>query len=553
MYNHGSQSSSKELKSVQDEMSDAYYAADGIVQRVEYILRGLNGVISAESFVARAVGGGAMSSVEGEDATPAGEVMNKKDAFHAMLDLIDRMEVEGNAYAELRRRVRSQLVVAEDSDSSSSSSSSSDDDSDSDSDSSDDEDDDEDEDGTDEESFNQWTTSMEQRMKKAGFSTPNNNSSSGTNNSKDDSSAMAMDQEDFQFGAAPGTTTHMYDLLLDAMACLVCEQYNGSKTSSSSSSMDIVEIMGEDSPPPPALAKLILDKVLHRHWLDGGDIGLGAASSKDGAGINGIANGIGIGSGTGSGSLANVSPSPNTNFDVRTCPTTMTFNAVLRITAEFDPAAHASAMENAEILRGGGSGGAKSKNTNTKQEQERLRDITLDAAFSTYHRMKLCSELTLQSMKNSTKNATSRSAIKKQAKLLTIGSNVNYKSSQNNIMSGRNAATYAYLIQTITNCIPASLSRGNIAFGLYHKACVQEGVLDGRLVKAMRGVGGYEDGDFDIVGDSPSPPIANGPIFDSFMEKELGGGLAVALEKGRKLRQDRNYKLRRHVEWDDTY
>jgi hypothetical protein len=37
------------------------------------------------------------------------------------------------------------------------------------------------------------------------------------------------------------------------------------------------------------------------------------------------------------------------------------------------------------------------------------------------------------------------------------------------------------------------------------------------------------------------------------MQKEFGLGVKVAMDKGRKLRQDRNYKMRRHVEWDGTY
>ena len=142
-------------------------------------------------------------------------------------------------------------------------------------------------------------------------------------------------------------------------------------------------------------------------------------------------------------------------------------------------------------------------------------------------------------LKDSTKNATSRSSVKKQAKLLSEGA-----------LSGRNSATYAYLLQTVSNCIPPSLSRGNIAFGLYHKACVQEGVMDANVIKAMRSIGGYkEDGNDDVT----APPVTNGPIFDKFLQEELGDGVSSALEKGRGLRQDRNYKLRRHVDWDDTY
>ena len=84
--------------------------------------------------------------------------------------------------------------------------------------------------------------------------------------------------------------------------------------------------------------------------------------------------------------------------------------------------------------------------------------------------------------------------------------------------------------------------------------------MDEKVVKAMRGVGGYGDDD-DELGDiedgdealPPAPPVSNGQLFDSYLQKELGRGVTMALEKGRNLRQDRNYKLRRHVDWDDTY
>mmetsp|Transcript_25723 Transcript_25723/g.51483 ORF Transcript_25723/g.51483 Transcript_25723/m.51483 type:complete len:680 (+) Transcript_25723:225-2264(+) len=535
-----SSSNANELKSVQEELSDVYYAADEAVQRVEYILRGLNAVVSEGSFVSRALGVGDMT-LEGQDDASSGgggEGMSKNDAFRAMLDLIDRMEAEGSAYAELRKRVRSQLTLAggaddgESSDSSSSSSSSSDDD----------------DDDDDESSFNEFANEMESRMAKAGFASSKPQSEYSTAKAANPV-AVEHNPEEYQFGADPGTTTHMYDLLLDAMACIVHEQYSGSMTSksSTSSSEDIMEIMGEDIPPPPAMAKSILQKVLHRHWLDGGDIGFGVAGD-DGNDFFKPAQGVGTGAGTGAGNLAKITP--RTSFDVRTCPTPMTFNAVLRVAAEFDPAAHASAVENAQILRG--NKGKRNGLLDIQQEQERLRDITLDAAFSTYSQMKTCAALTLRSISKSSLNATSRSALKRQAKLLAPGSNADHKSKFNAITSGRNSATYAYMLRTISNCIPPSLSRGNIAFGLYHKACVQEGVMDEILVKAMRNVGGYEDNE-DVAENTFSPPVVNGPLFDSFMEKELRFGWTAALDKGRKLRQDRNYKLRRFVEWDDTY
>ncbi|KAL7531715.1 hypothetical protein ACHAXR_004194 [Thalassiosira sp. AJA248-18] len=525
-----------ELKSVEEEIAHAYYASDAIVQRVEYIMRGLNAMVSDESFVARSLKRGVMSYEEedGGDSSGGGgeERMGKEDCFRAMLDLMERMAKEGEAYDELRTRMRSHSSSSDDSDSSS----------------------DEDSDGEGgvdgneaDKSFDKWEKSMTQSMSKAGYPTGN----TANDNDDDSEEEEEVNEEDYQFGADPGITTHMYDLVLDSLACLCQEQYG--KSTSSSSSVDVAELMPAGAS-PPELAKELLDAVLNRHWMDGGDIGLGGGGSE--GSMNGIAGGVGVGAGTGAGALAGQSPF-DTNFDVRTCPTPMTFNAVIRVSANFDPARHAEAVENAKVLSGAmglsSSSGSNANNVDSlKQEQDRLRDVTIDAALSTYSRMQVCSALTLRSLKASTKRATSRSALKRQAKLLADS----YKK-KNGIITGRNSATYAYLIQTLGNCIPPSLSRGNMTFAMYHKGCVKEGVMDEHLITAMRAVGGYDDeGDANIEdgeGAAPPPPVSNGPLFDSFMQKELGDGVAAALENGRRLRQDRNYKLRRHVEWDDTY
>jgi len=519
-----SASQTGELKSAEEEMADAYYAADNVVQRVEFILRGLNSIISNESYVSRSLQTGAMSLEEDNSGGAGGDVMTKQDCFRAMIDLLSRIQEEGDAYDELRKRVRSQLTTSTTNSDDSSSSSSSDSDSDSD-----------DEEGVsekDEEVFNEWSDGLNERMREVGFKVRQSVDSASTslNNASDNDEEVS--REDYQFGASPGLTVHMVDLVLDALACL-CEEAYGSK--SSSSTVDLVQLMGKDASPPPAMGKELLDTVLHRHWLDGGDIGLNANGK-----VTAVGQGIGIGSGTGAGSLSNKSPS--TNFDIRTCPTPMTFNAVIRIASNFDPKAHAEAVEQYNILNGeDGKTQRSSKGVDhLKEQQEMLRDMTIDAAFSSYSRMKFCSALTIRALKDSTKNATSRSAVKRQAKLVSEGT-----------ITGRNSATYAYLLRTISNCIPPSLSRGNIAFGLYHKACVQEGVMDENVIKAMRGIGGYvEDGSDD---GTSAPPVSNGPIFDNFLQADLGAGVSSALEKGRSLRQDRNYKLRRHVDWDECY
>jgi len=541
---------STELKSVEDEMESAYFASDEIVQRVEYIMRGLNARISKDnSFVSRSLKQGVMEydDVDTTNVNGDEDMLGKDECFRAMVDLIQRMTAEGDTYAELRTRVRSQLLDPSSVDESSSSSSSSDSSSDSDNEGAAELNEQQLEDAGDK-SFNRWEEEMTANMKKAGFSNKKTAGlDKGIDDTLDDTTTPKRNQEEYQFGSNPGLTTHMYDLILDSLACL-CQEH-----SKDSSFANLVDIMPEDEGSPPELAKAMLDTVLSRHWMDGGDIGVGNGGADNPFGK--VGEGIGIASGTGAGNLATLDLFSR-NFDERTTPTSMTFNAVLRIAANFDPVAYAEAVENAKVL-GGDMGNTSSMNTD--QEQERLRDVTIDAALSTYSRMHDCSALTLRTLKNSTKLATARSSLKRQAKLLTD----NFKGKRkNDVISGRNSATYAYLIQTISNCIPPSLSRGNMAFALYHKGCVEEGVMDTNVINAMRSVGGYgAEDDTESIGEESGsedeslapPPISNGALFDSFMQKELGNGVAVAMDKGRNMRQDRNYKLRRHNDWDDTY
>ena len=127
------------LKSIEEEIADAYYASDAAVQRAEYVMRGLNArVVDGTSYVSRCLARGTMTYDGGsgsdngngnkEDDVP----LEKEECFRAMLDLLERMSKEGETYAELRTRIRSQVLdptSTTTSDSSSSSSSSSDSDS----------------------------------------------------------------------------------------------------------------------------------------------------------------------------------------------------------------------------------------------------------------------------------------------------------------------------------------------------------------------------------------------------------------------------------------
>ena len=537
------------LKSAEEEMSDAYYAADAAVQRAEYVLRGLNAAMSRESHVARGAKRGVLA-LEEAAAGDDGDTMAKEECFLAILDLLRRMHREGQAYDEVRTRVRRQLInpssvessedVREEDGGSGSP---------------------EDDDGN---SFSEWRDTIDESMKESKIANPRNAvgmsglSSIGISSEENaDEHEEEPNAELHQFGAYPGVTTHMYDLILDSLACLM-----DADTSSLISPIDQVDLMPDEAPSPSELAIDMLDQVLHRHMMDGGDVGLGGREFDNNP-FNTIGKGIGVGAKTGSGNLAHVQSLVS---DVRTCPTPMTFNAVLRIAANFDPAAYAEALENARVL-GGDLGNATSSATEASgdvdartQDRERLRDVTLNAALSTFSRMLECSALTLRVLQKSHRKATARGNLRKQAKVLAG----NYKGKANdNRISGRNSATYAYAIRTLGRCLPPSLSRGNMTYALYHKGCVQEGVMDARLVEAMRGVGGYGDEGDDALdgaggGDgagvaAPPPPVSNGPLFDAFLAQELGCGVSAALENGRKRRQDRNYKVRRHVGWDDTY
>lgn len=555
------------IKTVSKEIEDAYLASDPVVQRVEYVMRGLNACLSPESFVSRSIQRGSMAMDNNDNEQYAEEkskvvdekskIMEKGECLRAMFDLIERMVKEGEAYAEVRSRVRSQVL--DPSATYSSSSDGNDSSSDSSSSSSDDDEKENGDSGSGEfderaadESFNKWAETMNRNMSKIGIA---NKSYAGGRNAEqqqmemDDDEPPPMNNEMYQFGADPGLTIHMYDLALDGLACLCHET---SSSSSWSSVADVFYSLPGGATSPPELAKSLLDAGLRRHWLDGGDVGL-----DDGGSMGGIGRGVGVGAGTGAGSLWNSSSSSSGNYDVRTCPTPMTFNTVLRVTANFNPNAYAQAMEDVRVLQGGYDMKNPIKEEDRMaREKERLRDVTIDAALSTYSRMLECSALTLRALGDSTRLATSRSVLKKRARIL----DGNYKGKRRReIVSGRNAATYAYIIRTIGNIIPPSLSRGNMTFALYQKGVVEEGILDEQVVRAMMSVGGY-DGDaigVDVDSDVPvsplAPPVSNGPLFDSFLQKDLGRGIKAALDEGRKLRRDKNYKTRRSVEWDGTY
>ena len=200
------------MEEYEEAVSDSY----SLQQKVEYLLRGYSSMLP----------GSITNEISGK--APSGEI-NADEIIKKMVKLLKRIEQEGNAYVELRSKLRSQLARVSESNQSDSEYNDS---------SSSDSEEDNDETNTDEDANDAW------RM-----------------------NALVRN-----FGAPPGPSAAMYDLILDAIAVSI---------TSSNNPLELLHISHE-----------LYSKSLERFDLD----------SK--AGVDSL------------------NPS--------SCPTTMTFNAVIR-------------------------------------------------------------------------------------------------------------------------------------------------------------------------------------------------------------------------------
>ena len=92
----------------------------------------------------------------------------------------------------------------------------------------------------------------------------------------------------------------------------------------------------------------------------------------------------------------------------------------------------------------------------------------------------------------------------------------------------RNSATFTYMFQVLSKFIPESRSRGNIARGLFEKAC-EDGVVNEALLQALSNAGGGMD-------------------FDNWLPSILGRSYADMPQKWR-----RNVKMRRYRHGSGIY
>lgn len=274
-------------------------------QHAEYLLRGYSSLISPHSIVH-------LQAKSSLPFTPPQQNTHKDEPMsiiNKMVKLMERMEQEGNAYVELRSKFRAQLV-------------------------------------------------------RATAASSEGQDGSSSNNPDSSSHAWKISQLVKSYGAPPGPTISMYDLILDAIAITIAD-------------------CGDDTKKELSLLQTSRDiyfRALERFDLDhkAGMMEINRAS----------------------------------------CPTSLTFNAVIRAAA----------------------------NVKNRSKDEHVRDVAMENAFFAFDAM------------------------------------------HHHVITRRNSATYAYILQMMNAHFPVGDTRGYIAVGMWDK-CLQEGVVDENVIRSMMDFG----------------------------------------------------------------
>jgi len=348
----------------------------------------------------------AAAGISGSDSgTSSTSSSNPQQHLDAMVGLLERIEEEGRVYVELRARILNRqhqqqqyggidntaaLTAATDGSSSSDSSDSSGSESDSDSSDSDSE--------SESESAQSASTSSS-------------------------ASAWRIQTLINRYGAPPGPSIHMYDALLDAIACYA-EKSDACNASASSDNSD--NNNGKSSLEYLALARSVYERAMARHHADGG---------------------------------------PNANNRL-TVPTLVTHNAVLRTCAAV------------EYPYPGTDGTSTADDQEQEQEQEKIRDAALDLAFRAYDALNSPSTTTSN---RASKNKGFKTGRKARARATATAMVADGSGS---IYPQRNSATYVHILRTIAKYLPPSPTRGNVAYGLWRSCTGHDGVLDGNVLRA---------------------------------------------------------------------
>ena len=170
-------------------------------------------------------------------------------------------------------------------------------------------------------------------------------------------------------------------------------------------------------------------------------------------------------------------PDRRINGNEHTVPTALTFNAVMRC------AARCSIPED-------------DATPESRYRRERLRDAMISAAFTSY-------DVMLRTWENGSDRL--EGSHDRLDRVAFLGRHDGRRGPPR-----RNAATVAYLLDVVAQCLPPSKTRGNIAYALFHAATVEERIFDDTVLDALERTmthRGSNGADFDAWWNDLSPKM----------------------------------------------